>query len=197
MVSAAHASRFRDAWEPDTLPRIVGLCRLCRRPMETNRPDHKGHVMASVDRVHCTSCLRHIRTTGGDPRDKKGHPAEQVPAERPEEDDPRWRDFGPCASSDPVAFDPPPSAEERVAMSGEELEALEAERRYAARKVCGPCPVREQCRQAARMKGYEGTWGGWFFHRTYWVDPRSNRRGPTIHAKAEDRKALAKRGKVA
>ena len=57
-----------------------------------------------------------------------------------------WRDDSACAGADADAFFPP-SEDESLAM--------------AAKKICGLCPVQEQCLQYALATNQtEGVWGG-------------------------------------
>jgi hypothetical protein len=193
-----HASRFRDTYVPDTLPRVVDLCVSCQRPMWTNLPksELRGNVTVSGDARHCTSCLRTINKTGDNPQDKKGSAAERLREERAE-DDPSWRDNPDliCSEVDGEWFAPEPFPEELAAIPADVQDDMWDDRHYVARRICGPCPVRGACRAAALERGWQGLWGGAFFTRTQWVDLLSRRRrtGPTIHATATDRKALERR----
>lgn len=188
-------TRFRDPWEPNLLPRTAGLCVTCRREMWTGLPQHerRGWLVVSTDGTHCDPCLRYIRTTGRDPRDRRGNPAEIIPAERAETD-PEWRESVGCSGIDGELFEPDPLPEVQAEVPMEERKATDALRRYLAAFVCGPCPVAAECRQAARTHGYEGIWGGRFFGRNSWVDPLApGLRGPTIHTKQPKRNEMIAR----
>lgn len=185
MVSdGRHASRFRDPWEPNRLPRVAGLCRSCLRQMWTNLPQHHrgGKIAVGGDGVHCEPCLRYIRETGRNPQDKPGNSAEVIASERPE-DDQWWRDpdLIRCFGVGGGAFEPDPLPDDDQA-TDDRVGALEL-RRYVAAFVCGACPVAFECRQAARVHGYEGMWGGRFYARTWWMDPLTGMRGPTMHTR--------------
>jgi len=194
-------TRFRDPWQPNLLPRAVGGCATCHREMWTNLPQHerRGWLVVSTDGAHCEPCLRYIRATGRDPRDRRGNPAEVLPAERAEAD-PWWRESGlvGCSGIGRESLEPDPLPEVWAATPWIERKAMEQLRRYVAAFVCGPCPVIAECRQAARTHGYEGMWGGRFFGRNSWVDPLTKLRGPTIHTKEPKRThmiaRLAERG---
>jgi hypothetical protein len=189
-------SRFRGSYEPNRLPRVAGLCRYCHRQMWTSLPerDRRGKIVVSRDGRTCDPCQRYVRTTGKDPREKAGSAAEMVPAEYPE-DDQWWRDSGlpHCAGVGGGPFEPDPLPEELAATPDEERLAIAEMRRYIAAFVCGPCPVAEECRAAARVHGYEGMWGGRFFTRQTWTDPLTGLRGPTMHAREPLRLRLTAR----
>lgn len=186
MIDGRHASRFRDPWTPDKLPRVVGLCMKCHREMWTNLPSvggRAGRVHVSADLRHCEPCLRYIRTTGKDPEEKMGSAAERIPAERAETDQ-WWRapSLARCAGTASDAFAPDPMPDEAGDVTDAEREEILEQRRYAAEFLCGPCRVSPECRKAARVHGYEGLWGGRFFARIVWHDPLSpNVKGPTIY----------------
>lgn len=183
-------SRWRDPYEPTRIPRAAGLCITCLRQMWTNLPqeNRRKKVTVATDGIHCEPCLRYIRATGNDPRDKHGNSAEVLPTERAE-DDQWWRDSNltGCVGVGGGPFDPDPFPEEKAAQTAEEKQDRVELRRYIAAFVCGPCPVAEECRRAARVHAYEGMWGGRFFTRTAWVDPLTGLRGPTIHTREPDR----------
>ena len=169
----------------DLMPTAAGLCVKCRRKMWAHLahgPDRP--VAVSADGTHCEPCARYMRETGGDPRLKKGNPAERVPAEMAEADT-TWR-AEPlellCSGIGPEPFYPEPFYDDPQPPVEEREELLET-RRYIARELCAYCPVARSCRQAALDRGYEGVWGGRFFRRNTWYDilhPEIS--GPTIHA---------------
>ena len=179
------ASRFRPGYEIDTMPRVTGLCRKCRREMWTKLPHGPGRpVAASADGVTCEPCKRYMRETGKDPQDRKGNPAERIPAERPEAD-PTWREEPLdllCAGVGPEVFYPEPLWDE-LQPTAEEKREITKERRLVAETLCAHCPVQRRCWMTALANGYEGIWGGRFFRRNTWfiiLQPEIS--GPTIHA---------------
>lgn len=170
----------------DLMPRVVGLCRSCRREMWTKLTHGAGRPVAvSSDGVTCEPCKRYMREhPGKSPQDRKGNPAERIPAERPEADG-TWRDEPLdllCAGvapevfyGDPLWDEPQPTAEEK--------REIQATREYIAAELCAYCPVMRRCWRTALDSGYEGVWGGRFFRRKTWyliLQPSIS--GPTIHA---------------
>lgn len=186
------ASRFRPEYTPDSIPRVAGLCVKCLRTMWTNLGDQgrKGMVTVSADGLHCNSCRRYMRETGGlDPREHRGSPAERIPAELPESDR-SWRDNPDrrCLDVGAEVFEPDPEDLSDALIA--DLHTVWDNRRYAAVNVCGDCPVMRQCRAAAQERGYEGLWGGRFFTVDEWVDLVTGAKGPTINANARTRQKL-------
>jgi hypothetical protein len=170
----------------DLMPRVVGLCRSCRREMWTKLTHGAGRPVAvSSDGKTCEPCARYMREhNGGDPRLRKGNPAEMIPAERPETDR-EWREDPLdllCAGvapevfyGDPLWDEPQPTAEEK--------KKIDRTREFLAEEFCAHCPVMENCWRTALDSGYEGVWGGRLFRRKTWsviLEPAIS--GPTIHA---------------
>lgn len=177
------------------IPRSHGLCRFCLRDMWTGDAP-RGKAVVGPDRTMCTACHQIITTGGGDPCLVSGTKAEQVPAERPE-DNPRWRDDPDrnCRDLPPLFFDDDLDADdpEYVEQTKQERSAVWMERRKVARRLCHTCPVMEQCRAAALAHGYEGLWGGAWFSRNRWEDLVTRESGATIHARGRARKRDAER----
>lgn len=189
------ASRFRPNHDPTTLPRVVGLCVSCLRPMWSHiyrAAPYPRAVTVSTDKRHCNPCYRYIQETGCDPQTKKGSAAERIPAEMPEPDDSwRYRPNGPaCRDTDPLAFIPDPLPEDLAAIPERERESTLELRRFVAEHVCGPCPVRRECGATADACGFEGLWGGRFFTRTRWTNLVTGVAGPTRHTSKKERERL-------
>lgn len=178
-------ARFRTLLTSERTPYFAGLCRLCLREMWANLKDgaRNGLVAVSGDGRTCETCVRYLREQdGADPRESKGSPAERIPAERDE--DQWWHQFALCRGIGVEPFAPDP-------MPGEKgPRGVGTTRRYIAAFLCGDCPVARECRTAALEHGYEGIWGGRFFHRNTWLDLFTDLRGPTIHASAPQRRKL-------
>jgi hypothetical protein len=194
------ASRFKSP-VGDTTPRgypvVAGMCRYCRREFwNGNAPD--GSALLHASQAYpgcCDACGQWLRRNpGGDPRTRKGHLAERIPAERAEAD-PTWRhhpDGLRCHQAPPELFDPEPDPDDRPAPDDPGYDVIRRaewrQRRDVARVFCDPCPVRSACKAAALAQGWEGLWGGTFFERRRWHDLLDGTDGPTMHAPARDRK---------
>lgn len=70
----------------------------------------------------------------------------------------RWIDHAACADKtldlDPLIFWPPADRPERPG----EVQLFLEQRQMA--RLCGPCPVRDECLDDARRNRFTGTWGG-------------------------------------
>lgn len=138
----------------------------------------RGYVRVGTDPRQCQTCEGWMATNGAtDPSLGRGNAGERIPAERPELDS-RWRDDPDlaCRDAPPALFWPDPDPDEDVP-------AIDpGTRREVARRVCGSCPVRHQCRDAALGNGYEGLWGGALFGLYRWDDLLTGESGDTVHA---------------
>lgn len=163
-----------DTFTPGDPPRVVGRCRWCHREVWAGVGDALGYLRVIRDTDRCEQCHRWIRThpEGADPRDARNTAAEVLAAERPEED-PSWREVARCVGVPIAELLPTPDESDPPAAM---------DRRYAAQRLCGPCPARARCRATADEHGYEGVWGGVMFERYRWHDLLSGERGDTIHA---------------
>lgn len=74
-----------------------------------------------------------------------------APTTAPPAQGPNWRDARACRDSDPDLFFPEDPASTPVGR----------QQRSAAKRVCRPCPVREQCLALAMAERHnDGVWGG-------------------------------------
>jgi hypothetical protein len=188
-------SRFRPGNDVEVIPTVAGLCGKCLREMWAALPDsdRSGRLEVATDLRHCKPCYRYITTTGRDPRYKTGAAAERLPVELAEDDD-SWRADPArmlCSSIGAVdVFEPDPMSDEDDGRTKwERTEFLES-RRLTATRICARCPAMWDCRNAARERGYEGLWGGWFFTRVSWTDLDTGAMGPTRYTSAPERRRL-------
>lgn len=186
-MSANTLSRFRPNHDDDRDPYPVspGSCRYCHRQMWLG--SKPGTPLLSPSRRHpgaCETCSKWIdHNPGQDPTTCKRSVAEVIPAERPE-GDMSWR-RNPnrrCIGGAPDVFEPDPFPDEPEYGTRSYRAGLQDARLAAAIRLCGPCPVREQCRTAALRHGYVGLWGAAWFTRLRWRDLLTGDTGDTIHA---------------
>jgi len=169
-----------------SLPTYAGLCRYCLRATWSSGGGKTGLLSTAADREPgaCDTCVSwRARNGGADPRARRGNVAEQVPAERPE-DEPAWRRRGDLrcvlVPLPPSAFEPEPDPDDEV---DEQQRAEQRDARSrAARGLCAACPVRDLCRATALDRGYDGLWGGALFDGPQWRDLVTGETGPTRYA---------------
>lgn len=189
-VQSETVSRFRPEHDRSPQPPYsVGLCQYCRREIwangDTARRAGLDVVVSDATGTQCVTCqLWQARHPGRDPRNARGTAAERLRVEGPEPD-PSWREDDRACEGLPIEpFAPELDRDDPVwrAMDDATRAELVDERMLAARRVCGPCPVREACAETALAMGYEGLWGGAFYRRRDWENLITGAKGHTIHS---------------